>query len=73
MRIVEILGGIRLPVNEEEKTFLKNLREKGSLIFSKLDERNLMIAENLSRRNIVNIKEDKITFNNTERMEFWKW
>lgn len=63
MKVVEILGGFRLPISNEENRIYEALA-KGPLLFEKLSDRDKQLANDLYFRNIVNITEEGIVSRN---------
>lgn len=64
MRLVEILGGLRLPVSNEESALIDLIQKNGSYQFDKLNGRGKQLTWELHKRNIFNVTDDgTITFN----------
>jgi hypothetical protein len=57
MKVVEILGGYRFPVSNEEMKIVNYLKKNKSLDFSKISDRQKQLAYDLHRRNIVKISD----------------
>lgn len=73
MKTVEILGGIRVPVSEEEKRLWELCKEQ-NLNFNSLPDRGKQLAMDLYLRNIVLINEDgDITINGLEDIIDISW
>jgi hypothetical protein len=53
MRFYELQSGLRLPVSNEENKFVEKLKEEGSLLEDKLDEREVELARKLCSRGVI--------------------
>ena len=73
MKIVEILGGYRIMISEEEKELVNKLEKHGGMNLTELNDRELELADTLLRKNVVNINEYRINFNGLKDLEFVQW
>lgn len=53
MKIVEIMGGLRLPITNEEAELLSKFKDNDSIVKSKLNEREQTIANQLVNKNVL--------------------
>jgi hypothetical protein len=64
MKIVEIIGGWRLPLSNEETVIVEGVKTKKLTEISQLNDRARQVVLELVRKNVLNITEDnKIFFN----------
>ncbi len=63
MKIVEILGGLRIPLNNEENTLFEKVKKQDAPRISDLNDREKEVLRSLFKKNVVNIDEGKITYN----------
>lgn len=56
MKIVQLLNGVRLPLTNEETSFVKKYKDNISL--SSLREHDLWLAQNLVRKGVYSVAED---------------
>ena len=73
MKIVEILGGLRIMISEEEKDFVNKLKKNDGVNLSELSDREMELADTLLRKNIVNINEYRVHFNGLKDLEYVQW
>ena len=73
MKMTEIVGGLRLPLNNEENNLVEKVKNKKILEVSTLNDREREVLIGLCRRNVLNIDKDEITFNGLQPMEEAVW
>jgi len=56
MKIVQLVNGLRIPLSNQEKTFVET--HKSTIKLSQLDEHDLWMAQNLVRKGIYSISKD---------------
>lgn len=71
--MTEIIGGLRLPLNNEENNLVEKVKNKKILEVSKLNEREQEVLIGLCRRNVLNIEKDEITFNGLQHPDEAIW
>jgi hypothetical protein len=59
MKIVQLLSGIKIPLTNEEKKFVR--QHKNHIFLKNLDEHNQWIAQNLVRKGVYSISNDNQT------------
>jgi hypothetical protein len=73
MKMTEIIGGLRMPLSNEENNLVEKVKNKKMLEVSKLNEREYEVLIGLCRRNVLNIEKDEITFNGLQPVEEAIW
>lgn len=58
MKIVDILGGIRLAISEEEYLILEQIKEEKKLYKESLEERNRTLVSQMVSRGVLNRHKD---------------
>jgi len=69
MKIIEIVGNLRLPVFNEEVDLIKKVKSKKLTEVSQLTDRERVLTLGLVRRNVLNITDNKIFFNGPQPVE----
>ena len=73
MKLVDILGGYKLPVSNEEHKILEALNES-PIMFEDLNDRNKQVVYDLYFKNVVNITDEgKITKNGAQALADVDW
>jgi hypothetical protein len=75
MRLIEILGGYRIPVSNEENDLINKIKQDGSLLFDDLTDREKQLSYDLYRRNVVKISDETnmISLNKMPPLEDIDW
>jgi hypothetical protein len=75
MRLIEILGGYRIPVSNEENDLINKVKQDGSLLFDDLTDREKQLSYDLYRRNVVKISDETnmISLNKMPPLEDIDW
>ena len=73
MKIIEILGGLKLMISEEEKDFIDKVKKNNGINLSDLNDRELELADMLLRKNAINIDDYRVNFNDLQDLEYVKW
>jgi|LauGreDrversion4_2_1035121.scaffolds.fasta_scaffold464624_2 hypothetical protein len=58
MKIHQLIGGVSIPVTNEEQDFID---KHGSVKLTSLDERDAWLAQNLVRKGIYDVSNDNVT------------
>jgi len=59
MKIVQLVSGVMVPLTNEEKTFLRQHKDRVSI--KNLDEHSQWVAQNLVRKGVYSISNDNQT------------
>ena len=59
MKIVQLLSGIELPLNNAERAFVE--KYDATININRLNEQELWLAQNLVRRGVYSISNDNVT------------
>lgn len=59
MKIVQLLSGIELPLNNAERAFVE--KYDATININRLNEHELWLAQNLVRRGVYSISNDNVT------------
>lgn len=59
MKIVHLLSGLALPLNNAERAFVEKYH--GAVNINRLNEQEIWLAQNLVRRGVYSISNDNIT------------
>ncbi len=60
MKMVDILGGMRLAISEEEYLIVEQIKQKEKVYKRQLEERDRQLAHDMVRRGVLNrFKDDK--------------
>ena len=60
MKMVDILGGMRLAISEEEYLLVEQIKQEQKLYKRQLEERDRQLAHDMVRRGVLNrFKDDK--------------
>jgi hypothetical protein len=74
MKHIEIVGGLRLPLNNEEASIVEKVKNKEIKKVFDLNERDREVLLNLTKKNVLNIdKNDLIHFNGLQPAEEAVW
>ena len=74
MKIIDVLGGIRIPLSEEESKLVSKVRETGKVLKKSLNERERELARRLVNRGVFLRKvEEKLTMYAVNELEdLWR-
>lgn len=73
MKMTEISGGIRIPLNNEENNLVTKVKKEKILEYSKLNDREQEVLLGLCRRNVLNINKGQVTFNGLQHPDEAIW
>lgn len=60
MKMIDVLGGMRIAISEEEYLVLDQIKEKEKIYKKNLEERDQQLAHNMVTRGVLNrFKDDK--------------
>jgi hypothetical protein len=73
MKMTEIIGGLRIPLSNEEDNLVNKVKSNKLLEFSKLNEREKELLIGLVRKNVINMEDGKVTFNGLQHPDEAIW
>jgi hypothetical protein len=73
MKIIEIIGGLRVPLNNEEVDLSNKVKKQTVKEVSDLNDREKQVLLLLVHKNVVNIDGNKITFNGLQHPDEAIW